>query len=100
MAPARDNIRRARPLLGTFVEIQASGNGAAHTERAVEASFAAIDRVHRLMSFHAADSDVGRLNREAALCPVDVDPWTITVLQTALELHRRSGGRFYIAIAP
>ena len=61
-------MRRAKPLLGTFVEIAVAG--ADDGEAAVEAAFAAVARVHRLMSFHAPDSDLSRLNREAASRPV------------------------------
>ena len=93
-------MRRARPLLGTFVEIRSSGATRAATEQAIEAAFAAIERVHRLMSFHDADSDVGRLNREARDGAVAVDAWTFGVIETALDLHRRSGGVFDIAVAP
>ncbi len=93
-------MRRARPLLGTFVEIRSGGGSRAATERAIEAAFAAIESVHRLMSFHEADSDVGRLNREACNRAVAIDPWTYRVLETALDLHRRSAGIFDIAVAP
>jgi FAD:protein FMN transferase len=94
------SIRRARPLLGTFIEIRSSGASRAAAERAIDAAFAAIENVHRLMSFHDADSDVGRLNREAGDRAAVVDPWTYEVLETAIELHCRSGGSFDIAVAP
>ena len=93
-------MRRARPLLGTFVEIRSAGPTRVATEPSIEAAFAAIERVHRLMSFHDADSDVGRLNRGAHDCAVAVDPWTYRVLQTALDLYRRSDGVFDIALGP
>ncbi len=60
------NLRRARPLLGTFVEIDVADADERHAEDAVEAAFAAVAEVHRLMSFHEADSDVSRLNRAAS----------------------------------
>ena len=92
-------IQRARPLLGTFVEISAFGAPAAELEAAVEAAFGAIAEVHRLMSFHEPSSDVSRVNRDAFAKAVEVDPWTFQVLETALELHRRSGGIFDITTA-
>ena len=95
-----DSICRARPLLGTFVEIRSAGATRAATEQAIDAAFAVIDKIHRLMSFHDPDSDVGRLNREACKRSVAVDPWTYQVLETALVLHRRSHGVFDIAVAP
>src|SRR6266853_104672 len=100
MEAAPVSIRRARPLLGTFVEIAVDGQTFDAAEAAVEAAFAAIATVHRLMSFHEADSDVSRLNRGAALGPVRVHDWTYQVLEAARDLHRRSGGMFDISVAP
>jgi thiamine biosynthesis lipoprotein len=100
MATAFDKICRARPLLGTFVEITAAGAPRAELNAAVNAAFEAIASVHRLMSFHDADSDVSRLNREAAVRAVGVHDWTFQVLQAAVDLHRRSRGMFDVAVAP
>jgi len=69
-------------------------------EAAVEAAFAAVAMVHWLMSFHETDSDVSRLNGGAAAGPVRVHDWTYQVLDTALDMHRRSGGVFDVAVAP
>jgi FAD:protein FMN transferase len=111
MAAASASIRRARPLLGTFVEIAAAGeilpgtaagvpSACGALEAAVEAAFAAIGKVHALMSFHEPGSDVSRLNRDAAAGTVEVHGWTWEVLETAVDLHRRSAGAFDITIAP
>src|SRR5215468_3944689 len=100
MEAAPVSIRRARPLLGTFVEIAAVGQTFDAAEAAVEAAFAAVAMVHRLMSFHEADSDVSRLNRDAASGAVRVHDWTYELLQAALDLHRRSAGTFDISVAP
>ncbi|MDA9430432.1 FAD:protein FMN transferase [Bradyrhizobium sp. CCBAU 51627] len=100
MAIASDSIRRARPLLGTFVEIEAAADRRSGTERAIEAAFDAVAQVHRLMSFHEGDSEVSRLNREAGIRPVRVHDWTYEVLATAVELHRRSSSLFDVTIAP
>jgi FAD:protein FMN transferase len=93
-------MRRARPLLGTFVEIAVAGAPPAEMEAAVEAAFAAVATVHRLMSFHDEASDIGRLNRDAFEHPVAVHPWTFEVLDIALDFHRRSAGVFDIGVAP
>jgi thiamine biosynthesis lipoprotein len=95
-----DSVRRARPLLGTFVEIASTGAARGETECAVEAAFDAVANVHRLMSFHDPDSDVSRLNGEASVRNVAVNPWTYRVLETAIALHRESNGKFDIAVAP
>lgn len=95
-----DDICRMRPLLGTFVEVAASGAAPATMEAAVEAAFAAIAKIHGLMSFHEETSDVSRLNCEAARAAIRVHPWTFQVLEAALEMWRRSNGLFDIRIAP
>jgi thiamine biosynthesis lipoprotein len=91
-------IRRAQPWLGTFVEIAASGS--CDLQEAVDAGFDAVAQVHRLMSFHDAESDVSRINREGYAAPVVVHPWTYQVLETALELNHRSNGCFDVTVAP
>jgi thiamine biosynthesis lipoprotein len=92
------SIRRAQPGLGTIVEIAASGD--CDLAEAVDAAFDAVAQVHRLMSFHDAHSDVSRINREGFAGPVTVHPWTYQVLETALELNRRTAGCFDVAVAP
>jgi thiamine biosynthesis lipoprotein len=100
MDRASASLRRARPLLGTFVEISVEHPPTANAEAAIEAAFVAVAKVHSLMSFHEQASDVARLNREAGERAVTVDPWTFEVLEAALDLNRRSAGAFDVAVAP
>ena len=100
MAAASNSVRRARPLLGTFVEIEATGPVRAELVGAIDAAFDAVATAHRLMSFHDPNSDVGRLNRQACDRPVKVHEWTFEVLKTSIELYRRSSGLFNVAVAP
>ena len=80
-------IRRCRPLLGTFVEVAAFGRKAADLERGIDAAFTTIEKVCCLMSYHDPQSDVSRMNREAFPKSVVVDPWTWQVLHS----HSPSG---------
>lgn len=90
----RTDYRRARPLLGTLVEIKARGHAAAE---AVEAGFAAIAKVHRLMSRFEPDSDVSRLNAARTGEGVAVNAATLAVLTLATELECASSGAFHCA---
>ncbi|HTM59994.1 MAG TPA: FAD:protein FMN transferase [Burkholderiales bacterium] len=74
-------VRRARPLLGTRVEISAQGRAA---NEAIDRAFAAVERVHHAMSRQESTSDIARLRsgHRAAL-----DPWTRCVLDRAEELR-------------
>jgi thiamine biosynthesis lipoprotein len=91
-------MRRARPLLGTYVAIEANGCADPVLDTAVNAAFEAVARVHRLMSFHDKDSDVSRLNRRAACEPVSVDRWTLTVLRQARRIFEATDGLFDCAV--
>ena len=91
--------RRARPLLGTIVEIQVAGSNEHVLHQAISAAFAEVARLHGLMSFHEPGSDVYRLNSTAKDGPVEVAPETYQVLETAAALHAASCGLFDISIA-
>ena len=91
--------RRARPLLGTLVDIRIDAVDEARALAAIEAAFAEVADVHRLMTFHEAASDVSRINREASRAPVAVDARTREVLALALAFARESHGRFDPTVA-
>ncbi|WGR90830.1 FAD:protein FMN transferase (plasmid) [Bradyrhizobium sp. ISRA435] len=94
MPIASDRTCRARPLLGTFVEIEVAAATGPKTDAAIDAAFDAVAEVHRLMSFQEHNSDVSRLNRDAGARSTRVHAWTFQVLEAAVEMHRRSGERF------
>ena len=89
-------MERVRPFLGTFVAVRA--DGAPDPVLAIEAAFAAISRVERLMSCHDPDSELSRLNRAAHLRALPVDPWTRRVFRLALVFGRASAGSFDCAV--
>ena len=93
------SLRRARPWLGTMVDITLQGEDGALLADTMEDCFAAIKRVHQLMSFHDAASDVSRLNREAARRPVRVAGDVIQVLEIARQVSAQSDGLFDITVA-
>jgi thiamine biosynthesis lipoprotein len=93
------SIERAQPLLGTTVRIRVDAADPAVAHRAIDAAFAAVGRVHALMSFHAADSDLSRLHAARAGERVAVDALTARVLREALLLSERSRGAFDPTVA-
>lgn len=82
-------IARARPLLGTVVAVRADGG-----ERALRNAFATIERVQALMSFHASEGDVARINRARGKATIAVHPWTFRVLRKAKEVSEYTRGAF------
>jgi FAD:protein FMN transferase len=94
------NARRARPLLGTLVEIDAAANRpAAALHCAIDAGFAAIERIHALMSGHDPGSELSRINRNACHQVQRVDAHTYRVLEAALEIAGLSNGAFDPCVA-
>lgn len=87
-------LERSRPALGTLVVLRLHGDVDAVLERAADAAFAAIDEVHRLMSFHDPASDVRTLARARPGERVRVSPATAHVLARAQAFARASGGAF------
>lgn len=93
-------IRRCRPLLGTFVEISASGLDEMELNSAIDVAFATIEKIQNQMSAHDSNSELSLLNREAAERPVVVSRETFMVLRHADRLASESGGAFDCTVAP
>jgi len=97
LAPATPT-QRARPLLGTVVAIRVDAT-TLDANATIDAAFAEIECVHRAMSFHDVDSELSRLNREAARATQPVGARLWRVLRAALALARASDGRFDPSVA-
>ncbi len=93
MAQASGWLRRARPWLGTLVDIGVPVG----QEAALEAAFDAITRAHRLMSVQDPASDLSRVHAAEVNMAVPVDAWTAEVLGLCLQLGERSEGLFDVA---
>lgn len=89
-----DTCLRARPLLGTLVEIRADGAPRAVLHAAIDAAFAQIARIHALMSRQDPCSDLARFAQAPVGVPVTVDLDTVGVVREALEIARLSYGAF------
>ncbi|MEE3623546.1 FAD:protein FMN transferase [Nitrospirillum sp. BR 11752] len=99
MSRSSPEARRARPLLGTLVEVRVDACEG-DVEAALAAAFAAVAQVQALMSVHDPDSELSRLNRMGHRQPVSLHPWTVAVLRRAQALHQATGGLFDPAVTP
>jgi FAD:protein FMN transferase len=86
-------VSRARPLLGTLVQIRASGP-ASRVHSAVAAAFSAIEQIHQRLSSHDRHSELSALNHQALCEPRRVHADTYAVLLAALHFARLSEGAF------
>lgn len=92
--------RRAKPWLGTQVDITILADDERELMHATDAAFSRIADIHRAMSFHEATSDVRALARAPAGTVLRLSADTCEVLRLALELERDSDGIFNVAVAP
>ena len=99
----RNYIRRARPLLGTVVEIgvqsSLSDQSMDAAQAAINFAFKKIEKVQALMSFHDTQSDIIALNKHAYDHEVTVDPMTYRVIERALYFYNLSDKVFDISVA-
>ena len=87
--------RRARPLLGTLVEV---GLPAETPDGAFDAAFEAVKAVQQCLSRHDADSDLSHFHALAPGQALRMRPATQAVLSAAAELQQASGGLFDISL--
>lgn len=98
-APARaEYVRRARPLLGTLVEIGAPRALAARADTAIATAFARIADVQRRLSRFEPTSDVGRFNAARAGASIDIGADARAVLALAAVLRDASNGAFDVTL--
>lgn len=94
-------IRRCKPLLGTYVEIQLIGDMPEDDLLDLSiAAFSEIEKIERLMSFHCQDSELSYVNRMAHQRPCAISAEMTQVLHRALALSEISEGLFDVSIAP
>ena len=95
--PATRWQRRARPLLGTLVEVGV-GTECGLEQTAISAAFEAVLEVQRCLSRFDADSDISRFHKLRCGERLTLRPATRAVLVAARELQSISGGAFDISL--
>lgn len=91
--------RRAQPWLGTMVEIVAEGPDSPSLFAAMGRAFARVAAIHAAMSFQQADSELSRVNREAARGWVPLSPALAEVFAAAMAIAQASDGLFDPSVA-
>jgi FAD:protein FMN transferase len=93
-AQRSDFVRRAQPLLGTYVVISVDGE---NVQPAISAAFEEVRRIDALMSLHRPDSELAKLNtRQIDVVSEDL----YKVLAKAREISELTEGSFDITIRP
>jgi len=91
-------LRRARPLLGTLVEIGALDADRPRAAAAIAAAFDRIAALQSRLSRFETESEIGRFNAAPAGGCIAVSAETRTLLAAARDLHDASAGLFDITL--
>ncbi|MGQ9649323.1 MAG: FAD:protein FMN transferase [Phycisphaerae bacterium] len=98
--PRPVTAKQAREIMGTLAEVTAVAADQTTAQAAVEAAYAAFERVNSLMSDYRDDSEISRLNSLPPGESLVVSPETFFVLQRAAEVSQASGGAFDVTCRP
>jgi thiamine biosynthesis lipoprotein len=99
-APSPSQVKQSREVMGTLAEVTAVAADKTAAQAAVEAAYARLEDVNRLMSDYQSDSEIGRLNRLEANASLTVSPETMACLLRAREVSELSGGAFDVTCRP
>ncbi|MEH6567638.1 MAG: FAD:protein FMN transferase [Halioglobus sp.] len=92
-------LKASRTLMGTQVSVEIWSEDIVTGRDAIEKVFAEIERLDLMMNPWNVESELARINREAALHPVTTTAEIITVIDKALYYSRLSDGAFDISFA-
>jgi thiamine biosynthesis lipoprotein len=89
-----------RVVMGTFSRVVVIARSERTAKRCIEAAFDVQERIESLMSDYRDDSELSKVNRDAAKGPVPVSELTFEVLQKAVHFSRLSDGVFDVTVGP
>jgi FAD:protein FMN transferase len=90
----------SRVSMGCVYTIVSYRDDLARLQEAAAAALDEVDRIDRLMSNYKKDSELSRVNREAAKAPVKVDPELFDFIAECLRYSRESEGAFDVTVGP
>jgi thiamine biosynthesis lipoprotein len=87
-------------VMGTFARVVAVAKDADTGTKCVEAGLAEIRKVDELMSDYKDDSEISRVNSQAAQKAVQVSESTYKVIQKSVEFSKLTDGAFDVTVGP
>ena len=87
-------------LMDSLVTITVVSDSPRKADAAIDAAFAEIRRLEKLISFWDPKSEISEISREAGIRPVKVSPETLDLVEKALYVSRQTGGAFDCTMGP
>jgi FAD:protein FMN transferase len=89
-----------RIVMGTYVRVVIIAPDKRIAEKCEQTAFAEIEKVNDLMSDFKSDSDISKVNAQAAQKPVPVSESTYEVIKKSIEYSKLTDGAFDITVGP
>ncbi|HXF46961.1 MAG TPA: FAD:protein FMN transferase, partial [Burkholderiaceae bacterium] len=90
---------REEAIMGTAIRVELWSETRARAQAAIEAVMAEMHRIDAVYSPYKPDSELSRVNRDAACAPVPISREFFDLLARAIEFSARSDGAFDITFA-
>lgn len=92
--------KKSTILMDTLVTITVTADSDKNADRAINAAFAEIKHLEKLISFWDPESEISAMNLEAGNEPVKVSPQTLELIETANYVSEKTDGAFDGTIGP
>lgn len=93
-------FKKSTILMDTLVTITVTADTDRNAERAIDAAFAEIQHLEKLISFWDTESEISSMNLEAGNEPVKISPQTMELIETADYVSEKTDGAFDATIGP
>jgi thiamine biosynthesis lipoprotein len=102
-APAQTpllRLEKSGEAMGSTYTIDLYGTDRIHMEDAADSAFDEVRRIDELLSNYKPDSELSRVNRDAAQGPMKVSAEFLELLSRCLDYSRQSEGAFDVTVGP
>ena len=89
-----------RLVMGTFAHIVVIAKDLNTAKKCIETAFEEIYKVDNLMSDYKSDSEISRINKDAAKTAFHLSKATYEVLQRSIEFSKLTDGAFDVTVGP
>lgn len=93
----RKEFRIPRKLMGNAFAITVVADSEQAAMDDIEAGFSEISRIEKLLTTFDAESETNRINAQAGIAPVSVDPEVFQLIERSLRISRLTDGYFDIS---
>ncbi len=90
--------QKSKILMDTLVTITVVSASESKAEKSIDAAFAEIEKLEKLLNFYSAESEISLINRNAGLSGVKVSSDVLRLVDKALYVSEKTEGSFDITI--